>query len=200
MAMAARAIYCELSPTRSSSPSSPRRDPTPSAPAAAVLPGRRSVESGKIVLQPRLCTLRSYGSESRNGVVRAPLGGGDGGGGGVSPFFTSLAEYIESSRKSHDFEIVSGRLAMVAFAAAVAVESVTGNSLFKKLDLQQIEEAGGVCLVVIASAATFALFSSNRKRIRQMFTLSCNSLVDSLLDNLIDGLFYEGAPTDWSDD
>lgn len=151
------------------------------------------------MLQPRLCTLRSYGSESRDGVVRAPLGGG-GGGDGVSPFFTSLAEYIESSRKSHDFEIVSGRLAMVAFAAAVAVESVTGNSLFKKLDLQQIEEAGGVCLAVIASAAIFALFSSNRKRIGRMFTLSCNSLVDSLIDKLIDGLFYEGDLSDWSDD
>ncbi|KAJ0961658.1 hypothetical protein J5N97_000875 [Dioscorea zingiberensis] len=137
MAMAARAIYCELSPQRSPSPP-PRRDPSSSSTSAAP-PGRRSAESGKIVLQPRLCTLRSYGSESRDGIVRAPLGGD---GGGVSPFFASLAEYIESSRKSHDFEIVSGRVAMVAFATAVAVEIVTGNSLFKKLDLQQIEEAG----------------------------------------------------------
>jgi hypothetical protein len=32
----------------------------------------------------------------------------------VSPFFETLSEYIESSKKSRDFEIISGRLAMVS--------------------------------------------------------------------------------------
>lgn len=70
-------------------------------------------ENGKIVLQPRLCTLRSYGSE----MVVARKDGGDGGGGSetelTSPFFETLTDYIESSKKSQDFETISGRLAMV---------------------------------------------------------------------------------------
>lgn len=45
----------------------------------------------------------------------------DGGGGGdegsevelASPFFETLTDYIESSKKSQDFETISGRLAMV---------------------------------------------------------------------------------------
>ena len=37
----------------------------------------------------------------------------EGGVGGAPPFFASLADYIESSRKSQDFETISGRLAMV---------------------------------------------------------------------------------------
>lgn len=65
-------------------------------------------ENGKIVLQPRLCTLRSYGSD-RVGVMKTRREEND----DVSPFFETLSEYIESTKKSQDFEIISGRLAMV---------------------------------------------------------------------------------------
>ncbi|XP_008784592.1 stress enhanced protein 2, chloroplastic [Phoenix dactylifera] len=182
---AARAIFCELGRggPRKESPAIPRlraADPSP--------------EGGKIVLQPRLCTLRSYGSGARDGVIRTLKDAES------SPFFASLADYIESSRKSHDFEIVSGRLAMVAFATAVSIEVVTGNSLFKKLDFQQIAEAAGVCVAVVASAATFAWFSSARSRIGGMFTIGCNVFVDSLIDNLVEALFYESELSDWSDE
>lgn len=187
MAAAARAIICEMAP-RKVAPSSPSQQP------------RR--DGVKIVLQPRLCTLRSYGAGS--GVVtRKRLAGEEGIGGadaGASPFFASLADYIESSRKSQDFETISGRLAMVAFAAAVAVEVTTGNSLFKKLDMTEIEEAAGLCLAVVACAATFARVSSARNRIGQMFTLGCNAFVDSLIDNIVEALFSESEPQDWSDD
>lgn len=77
---------------------------------------------------------------------------------------------------------------------------VTGNSLFKKLDFQQIAEAAGVCVAVIASAATFAWFSSARNRIGRMFTLGCNVCVDSLIDNLVEALFYESELSDWSEE
>lgn len=80
------------------------------------------------------------------------------------------------------------------------MESVTGNSLFKKLEAQQITEAAGLCVAVVASAATFAYFSNARARIGQIFTLSCNQFVDSLIDNLIDGLFFDSELSDWSDD
>ncbi|XP_042410530.1 stress enhanced protein 2, chloroplastic-like [Zingiber officinale] len=147
---------------------------------------------GKIVLQPRLCTLRSYGGNDA-GVMRKSEKD-------ASPFFASLADYIESSRKSQQFEIASGRLAMVALAAAVSVELVTGNSIFKKLDLQQIAEAGGVCVAVIVCAATFAWISSARTRIRQMITLGCNSFVDSLIDSAVEALFCDSELSDWSDE
>ncbi|KAM0871805.1 hypothetical protein ACQ4PT_039140 [Festuca glaucescens] len=189
MAAAARAIVCEAV-----APPPPSQQP-------------RREGGGKIVLQPRLCTLRSYGAGAggSDAVTRKRLPGeavegGIGDMGRGAPFFASLADYIESSRKSQDFETISGRLAMVAFAAAVAVEATTGDSLFKKLDTVQIEEATGVCLAVVASAATFAWASSARGRIGQMLTIGCNSFVDSLIDNVVDALFADGQLQDWSDD
>ena len=95
---------------------------------------------------------------------------------------------------------VAGARVQLAFAAAVAVEVTTGSSLFKKLDLQEIEEAAGVCVAVVASAAAFAWVTSARSRIGQMFTLGCNAFVDSLIDNIVEALFSEGEPQDWSDD
>ncbi|KAG2569141.1 stress enhanced protein 2, chloroplastic-like [Panicum virgatum] len=191
MAAAARAIICELAPEKVAS----------SVPAP---PKKR--DAGKAVLQPRLCTLRSYGAGS--GVVTRRIltgaeegsGAADSGGSAASPFFASLADYIESSRKSQDFETISGRLAMVAFAAAVAVELTTGSSLFKKLDTMEIEEATGLCVAVVACAAAFAWASSARTRIGQMFTLGCNAFVDSLIDNIVEALFSESELQDWSDD
>ncbi|XP_062226901.1 stress enhanced protein 2, chloroplastic-like [Phragmites australis] len=191
MAAAARAIICELAPQK----------------AAVQLPTPpRTRYGGKVVLQPRLCTLRSYGAGS--GVVTRRMlegeeegnAGADSGGSSASPFFASLADYIESSRKSQDFETISGRLAMVAFAAAVAVEVTTGSSLFKKLDMMEIEEAAGVCVAVVACAAAFAWISSSRNRIGQMFTLGCNVFVDAFIDNIVEALFSEGELQDWSDD
>lgn len=67
--------------------------------------------NNNIVLQPRLCTLRSYGSD-KAGVIKTKRHGGD----EASPFFETLSEYIDSSKQSHDFEIISGRLAMVGFS------------------------------------------------------------------------------------
>ncbi|BAH92842.1 Os04g0639200 [Oryza sativa Japonica Group] len=193
MAAAARAIICEMAPQRGAVVA-------PAAPAQQKATTRR--DGGKIMLQPRLCTLRSYGAGSgvvaRRRVVEEEESGG--GGAGSSPFFASLADYIESTRKSQDFETISGRLAMVAFATAVAVELTTGNSLFKKLDMQEIEEAAGVCLAVVAGAAAFAWVSSARTRIGQMFTLGCSAFVDSLIDNIVEALFSEGELQDWSDD
>jgi hypothetical protein len=109
MAAAARAIICELAPQKVSS----------STASGPVAPKKRDAGT-KVVLQPRLCTLRSYGAGS--GVVTRRIlageedgsGAADSGGSAASPFFASLADYIESSRKSQDFETISGRLAMVS--------------------------------------------------------------------------------------
>jgi hypothetical protein len=63
----------------------------------------------KIILQPRLCTLRSYGPDIRDAVVKLERQSDD-----ASQFFASLTNYIESSKKSHDYETIIGRLAMVS--------------------------------------------------------------------------------------
>ncbi|KAJ0097121.1 hypothetical protein Patl1_27547 [Pistacia atlantica] len=135
------------------------------------------------------------------------------GGDEVSPFFETLSDYIESSKKSQDFEIISGpprdgipliwgafSYILIVFVATVTEEAVTGNSLFGKIDVQGIAGAGGVCLGAITFAAIFAWFSSARNRVGRIFSLSCNTFIDSLIDQIVDGLFYENEINDWSDD
>jgi hypothetical protein len=120
MAATARAIVCELAPQKVAAASSV---PAP--------PKKR--DAGKVVLQPRLCTLRSYGAGSGVVTRRILAGEEEGNGatdsGGGSPFFASLADYIESSRKSQDFETISGRLAMVSDETPLLLPSL---SLFRR--------------------------------------------------------------------
>ncbi|XP_047972894.1 stress enhanced protein 2, chloroplastic [Salvia hispanica] len=158
----------------------------PAAPEPVRLKVAEDVGAGaKIVLQPRVCTLRTYGGD-RGGVIKAARKEVE-----MSRFFEMLSDYVESSKKSHDFEIISGRLAMIVFAATVGVEIVTGNSVFRKMDLVGIEEAAGVCAAAVASAAVFAWFSINRNRVGRILTIGCNTFIDSLIDNIVDGLFYD---------
>lgn len=113
--MAARSVRCQL---QSREPAAARRDPMTgvpvSVPRTKQSAGESSSEVGKIMLQPRLCTLRSYGPDRRpvgsTATIKTRRGGCD----VAPPFFETLSEYIESSKKSHDFEIISGRLAMVS--------------------------------------------------------------------------------------
>lgn len=179
---AARPIFSRIVRAEKPPPPEPQRVRVAEAPPES---------SSKIVLQPRVTTLRSFGDD-RGGVIRANREDQ------VSPFFLTLSDYVESSKKSHDFEIISGRLAMIVFAATVGMEIVTGNSVFRKMDLQGIEEGGGACVAAIGCAAVFAWFSSNRSRVGRMFSVSCNTFIDSLIDNIIDGLFYDN--NDMSDE
>ncbi|KAK7369406.1 hypothetical protein VNO80_11443 [Phaseolus coccineus] len=190
---ATRVTHCELRPARPAV-----RGRELGGLVQVTIPKPKAVEAEgantNIVLQPRLCTLRSYGSD-RFGVIKTRREGGD----EVSPFFAALSDYIESSKKSQDFEIISGRLAMMVFAGTVAMEVVTGNSVFRKMDIEGITEAGGVCLGAVTCAALFAWFSSARNRVGRIFSVSCNAFIDSVIDQIVDGLFYEGDPTDWPD-
>ncbi|KAJ9670856.1 hypothetical protein PVL29_027039 [Vitis rotundifolia] len=190
MATAAQAVLRVVQSQKSAAPAREQAV----VPAQKLRASDSSPDNLKILLQPRLCTLRSYGPD-RSGVIKTRRDGDD-----VSPFFATLSEYIESSKKSQDFEIISGRLAMIVFAATVTMEMVTGNSLFRKMDLQGIAEAGGVCVGAVACAAVFAWFSSARNRVGRIFTISCNTFIDSLIDQIIDGLFYESESNDWSDE
>ncbi|CAI8619024.1 unnamed protein product [Vicia faba] len=190
MASTTRVTHCDLRPPKP--PSRPLLDKP--APVQLSIPKPKLTEpegaATNIVLQPRLCTLRSYGSDPIAAVIKSRKQDtqvtDD-----VSSFFATLSEYIESSKKSQDFEIISGRLAMMVFAATVTVELVTGNSVFRKMDIAGITEAGGVCLGAVAFAALFAWFSSARNKVDRIFTVSYNSFIDSLIDQIVDGLFYD---------
>ncbi|CAL5214490.1 unnamed protein product [Lathyrus oleraceus] len=190
MASTTRVTHCDLRPPKPSL----RPLPEKPAPLQFSIPKSKPTEpegaNTNILLQPRLCTLRSYGSDPIAAVIktrkRDTQVSDD-----VSSFFATLSEYIESSKKSQDFEIISGRLAMMVFAATVTVELVTGNSVFKKMDIAGITEAGGVCLSAVTFAALFAWFSSARSKVDRIFTVSYNSFIDSLIDQIIDGLFYD---------
>ncbi|XP_028755140.1 stress enhanced protein 2, chloroplastic-like [Neltuma alba] len=196
MASSARVAHCQLRPpapsVRSKEQFVPGQIPVPK-------PKPAELEATNIVLQPRLCNLRSYGSDRSGGVIRTRNDGVDAAD-DVSPFFATLSEYIESSRKSHDFEIISGRLAMLVFAGTLTMEIVTGNSVFRKMEMEGIVEAGGVCLGAVAFAAIFAWFSSARNRVSKAFTIGCNTFIDSVIDRIVDSLFYESELSDWSDE
>lgn len=189
--VAARVIHCELQPQK---------------PPQKVGPGDYYAPAGpdqvKVVLQPRLCTLRSYAPD-RGGVIRttttvqrsssSPKEVLE-----LSPFLENLYEYIESTKNSQDFEILTGRLAMMVFATIIGVELATGNSVFKKMDVQGIAEGVGACFAAVTCAAAFAYSSSARKRVGRIFTISCNAFIDALIDNIVDGLFYDEDPDDRS--
>lgn len=117
MATAPRVTHCDL---RSPKPATSRPRLHKPAPVQFSILKPKPAESeaantnNNIVLQPRLCTLRSYASDPFGAVVKIrnnkeDMQVND----DVSSFFATLSEYIESSKKSHDFEIISGRLAMV---------------------------------------------------------------------------------------
>ncbi|KAL6993092.1 Septin-6 [Sarracenia purpurea var. burkii] len=193
MATAARLLFCEL---QSAKPAVTVPVQVQRVRGSELSPTSDNV---KIVLQPRLCTLRSYGSD-RVGVIKSRKDGGNGDDGSVSSFFATLSDYIESSKKSQDIETISGRLAMIVFAATVTTEEFTGNSLFRKMDVEGIAEAVAVCLGAVACAAVFAWFSSARNRVGRIFTGGRNAFIDSLIDQIVDGLFYESELSDWLDD
>ncbi|XP_059661649.1 stress enhanced protein 2, chloroplastic-like [Cornus florida] len=115
MAKVARSVFCELASQKPAFPVLVQRVKTSDVSSAS----STGTDKVKIVLQPRLCTLRLYGSDQVRVMMKPRRDGGDvvddKGGNGVSssPFFATLSEYIESSKKSQDFEIISDRLAMV---------------------------------------------------------------------------------------
>ncbi|MCL7032664.1 hypothetical protein MKW94_008224 [Papaver nudicaule] len=193
-----RAIFCELKPEKLAN----------QKPKSATLSLNDDM---KILLQPRVCTLRSYGSERAGPIKtstqpRRVVVGTNGDYDEIdqhdagSPFFPSLSEYIENSRKSQDIEMIFGRVSMVVFATTLTVESITGNSLFQKMDLQGITETAGACLAAMVFSAAFAYLSSARTKVNRIVNVKCNSFIDLFIDNLIEGLFFESELSDWVDD
>ncbi|XP_059627447.1 stress enhanced protein 2, chloroplastic-like [Cornus florida] len=109
MAKVARPVFCELASQKLAVLVPVQRVRTSDVSSAS----STGTDKVKIMLQPRLCTLRLYGSDQVEMMMKPWREGGDGvddeGGDGVSssPFFATLSVYIESSKKSQDFEIKS---------------------------------------------------------------------------------------------
>ncbi|KAM7523667.1 hypothetical protein LguiA_013569 [Lonicera macranthoides] len=87
----------------------------------------------------------------------------------------------------------------VVFARMVTTEVITGNTLSRNMDIQGIDEAAGVCLGAVTFAAIFAWFFDARGRVRQIFSI-CYTFINSLIDQIVDGLFYDNELSDWSNE
>eukprot|EP00250_Pteridium_aquilinum_P010388 c19350_g1_i1 orf=562-1230(-) len=140
------------------------------------------VTSGsKVTLPPRICTLREFGE----GMVAVESDAE------VSTFFESLAANIEFSAKFQDWEILSGRLAMMVFASAVLLEAVTGNSVFEKMDPQRLLEICGAILASVVVAAGFAIALQAKTRVAYTVSKGYENLMNGLIDKVFDSLLFD---------
>lgn len=80
---------------------------------------------------------------------------------------------------------------MMAFFLAIAVEVVTGNSVFKGIDVKELGQFAALSGVAAISAAGFAFGWRARSDVASTLSKGALKLVDTTLDNVIDGLFYD---------
>jgi hypothetical protein len=131
-------------------------------------------------LLPRMCTLRAFG-DGGEGVMSGLEGS----------LFELVAANVQAAAQLRSFEILSGRLAMMAFFLAIAVELVTGNSVFKGIDVKQLAEFAALSALATLSAAAFAFAWRARSDVAKSLSKGAIDLVDSALDKVVDGLFYD---------
>jgi hypothetical protein len=127
-----------------------------------------------------MCTLRAFG-DGGEGVMSGLEGS----------LFELVAANVQAAAQLRSFEILSGRLAMMAFFLAIAVELVTGNSVFKGIDVKQLAEFAALSALATLSAAAFAFAWRARSDVAKSLSKGAIDLVDSALDKVVDGLFYD---------
>ncbi|MCO5569660.1 hypothetical protein L7F22_023376 [Adiantum nelumboides] len=101
----------------------------------------------------------------------------------VSNFFELLAANIELSYKVQDWEVLSGRLAMMVFASALLIEAITGNSVFEKMDPQRLLEIFGAILASVLVAAGFAVALQAKTRVAYTVSKGYEGMMNALIDN-----------------
>lgn len=89
------------------------------------------------------------------------------------------------------FETLSGRMAMMAFFFAIGVEIVTGNSIFKGIDVKELMQFAALSGLATLTAAGFAFAWRARSDVASSLSKGALKLVDAAVDNVIDGLFYD---------
>lgn len=129
---------------------------------------------------PKFSTLRAFG-EAGAGVVSGLEGS----------VLELLAENIQATADLKRFETLSGRMAMMSFFVAIGVEVVTGNSVFKGIDIKELGQFVALTGVATLTAAGFAFSWRARSDVATSLSKGALKLVDTAVDNLIDCLFYD---------
>jgi hypothetical protein len=129
---------------------------------------------------PKFTTLRPFG-EAGAGVMSGLEGS----------LFELLAANIEATADLKRFETLSGRMAMMAFFVAIGVEIVTGNSIFKGIDVKELVQFAALAGLATLTAAGFAFAWRARSDVASSLSKGALKLVDAAVDNVIDGLFYD---------
>ncbi|KAG0593744.1 hypothetical protein M758_UG015400 [Ceratodon purpureus] len=129
---------------------------------------------------PKFTTLRPFG-EGGAGVMSGLEGS----------LFELLAANIQATADLKRFETLSGRMAMMAFFVAIGVEVVTGNSVFKGIDVKELGQFAALSGVAALTAAGFAFAWRARSDVASSLSKGALKLVDAAVDNVIDGLFYD---------
>lgn len=80
---------------------------------------------------------------------------------------------------------------MVVFASALGLEAVTGNTVFQKLDPHKILQVAGAFVMSSVLAAGFAVAWRAKSRVAYTVSKGYESLVNGLIDNVVDGLFFD---------
>ncbi|EFJ11704.1 LHC-related protein [Selaginella moellendorffii] len=139
---------------------------------------------------PRLCTLRAFSQDGGDSVAMgsawdsATITSS-------SAFLKQLAASVQATAQAQDFETLSGRFAMVAFAVALGLEFVTGNNVFKGIEVKELGETLGFSAACVISMAAFSAAWGAKKRIGLYMTKGCQDLVEFILTDTIDAIFYD---------
>eukprot|EP00245_Coleochaete_scutata_P014437 TRINITY_DN614_c0_g2_i1.p1 TRINITY_DN614_c0_g2~~TRINITY_DN614_c0_g2_i1.p1 ORF type:complete len:248 (-),score=56.21 TRINITY_DN614_c0_g2_i1:651-1394(-) len=116
----------------------------------------------------------------------------------VDPLFSMsvmelLVANVQAKVQMEDFEVFSGRMAMMIFFSAVLVESLTGDGVFSGIDGESL---AAVAFIAVAGAAgtAFLAMGARSKEVAAILAAGCKNLVDSAVDNVIEGLFFDAGP------
>lgn len=79
----------------------------------------------------------------------------------------------------------------MAFFIAIGVEFLTGNSIFRGVDVQQLLGVAALCGAATVSAAGFAFAWRVKGHVVSLLSKGCQNIVDSAIDKVVDGLFFD---------
>jgi len=146
---------------------------------------------------PRHCTLREFGEGvDDTQLMLRPIRVRSSNGSGEAPQATVLeliAANAEASAQVSSFETVAGRAAMMGFLMATVDESVTGTSLFQDIDADALVPFLMLLAAVCAAAGSAALAWQASNHVAGILQRGCRNIVDTAVDNIIEGLFFESS-------
>ncbi|EFJ34276.1 LHC-related protein [Selaginella moellendorffii] len=137
---------------------------------------------------PRLCTLRAFSQDGGDSIA---MGSSAWDSAASSVFLKQLAASVQATAQAQDFETISGRAAMVAFAIALGLEVVTGNNVFKGIEVKELGQTVAFSAACVICMAAFTAGWSAKNQIRLYMTKGCQDLVEFILTDAIDAMFFD---------